>query len=50
METDVENRIMDTVGKERVGQMERVAWKQAPSYIKTDSHGNLLSDSGTQTL
>ena len=35
METDVENRIMDTVGKERVGQMERVAWKQAPSYIKT---------------
>ena len=26
-DTDVENRLVDTERKERVGQMERVAWK-----------------------
>ena len=27
VETDTENRLVDTVGKERVGRMERAAWK-----------------------
>ena len=32
--------------KERVGQMERVAWKHTLMYIKQIASGNLLYDSG----
>ena len=30
----MENRLVDTVGKETVGQIERVAWKHTSSYAK----------------
>ena len=34
------------VGKERVGQMERGAWKHTLPYVKQLANGNLLYDSG----
>ena len=46
-ETDIENRLMDRRGEERVRSMERVTWKLTLPYVKQIANGNLLSVSGT---
>ena len=48
-DTDIENRLMDTVDggrKERVGCTERVTWNLTLPYAKYIANGNLLFDSG----
>ena len=48
-DTDIENRLMDTVDggrKERGGCTERVTWKLTLPYAKYIANGNLLFDSG----
>ena len=47
-DTDIENRLMDTVDevrKEWVGCTERVTWKLTLPYAKQIVNGNLLYDS-----
>ena len=49
METESCGLVDRVRGKERVGQMGRVAWKHTLPYVKQISSGNFLYDSGTQT-
>ena len=47
IEMQIQNRLADTVGEERVGWIVRVAWKYKHLQIAS---GNLLYAQGTQTI
>ena len=52
MESDTENRLVVTVGKKRVGRIERVAcsmeiYTLSDIYVKQIAHANLLYDAGS---
>ena len=47
-DADMENRLVDTAGKERVGRTERLAWKHIHYHMETRWPGEMAGTQGAQ--